>query len=105
MSIFVLFNITNDSFGIVVGFQKLSLSFRIYLMVIIGLNYGLFYFCVFLHMMQPRMVWDVLRSFTSYWFYSPIYNHILLIFSFCNIDDVTWGTKGLTADKENTIAK
>lgn len=29
-----------------------------------------------------------------------MYNFILIIFSFCNIDDVTWGTKGLSDSKD-----
>lgn len=33
----------------------------------------------------------------DYMFYSPSYFHTLLIFAFCNIDDLSWGTKGLEA--------
>lgn len=34
-------------------------------------------------------------SFVQYIYYQSVYSHILLIFSFCNIDDVCWGTKNL----------
>lgn len=45
--------------------------------------------------MEPKRVWDIIRSTVSYIFFSGTYTHTLIIFAFCNIDDVGWGTKGL----------
>jgi len=33
--------------------------------------------------------------------YQPVYNHVLLTYAFCNIDDVSWGTKGLSKDSND----
>jgi len=33
--------------------------------------------------------------------YQPVYNHVLLTYAFCNIDDVSWGTKGLSKDSSD----
>ena len=38
---------------------------------------------------------DILFSTVDYLFYMPTYVHTLLIYAFCNIDDLSWGTKGL----------
>ena len=40
---------------------------------------------------------DILFSTKDYLFYAPAYVHTLLIYAFCNIDDLSWGTKGLEA--------
>ena len=37
---------------------------------------------------------DVLLPLKDYLYYSPQYFHTLLIFAFCNINDLSWGTKG-----------
>lgn len=42
---------------------------------------------------------DLASSLLSYLFYTTTYSHIFVVFSFCNIDDCSWGTKGLTEDK------
>jgi chitin synthase len=35
------------------------------------------------------------RTLSSYLYYQAVYSHTLVIYAFCNIDDVTWGTKGI----------
>lgn len=40
---------------------------------------------------------DILFSTKDYLFYAPAYVHTLLIYAFCNIDDLSWGTKGMDA--------
>lgn len=42
-----------------------------------------FYFCF-------RLLIDVL----SYLAYQGAYSHVMLIYAFCNVDNVSWGTKG-----------
>lgn len=46
-----------------------------------------------------RKYFEMLVSLISYIFYTPTYIHILMIFSFSRIDDLSWGTKGLDDDK------
>lgn len=45
---------------------------------------------------------EVVRSLPSYIFYVPSYVNILLIYSFCRVDDLSWGTKGLDDDVTRT---
>lgn len=46
----------------------------------------------------PR-VWDIINSSFSYLIYAATYFHTLVIFAFCNVDNVTWGTKGVNASE------
>lgn len=41
---------------------------------------------------------DMLTALPSYIFYVPSYVNILLLYAFCRIDDLSWGTKGLDED-------
>lgn len=41
---------------------------------------------------------EMLVSLPSYIFYVPSYANILLIYAFCRIDDLSWGTKGRDED-------
>jgi chitin synthase len=50
---------------------------------------------VIIFLVNPKFWKDIASSIPSYIYYQSIYMHVLVIFSFCNIDDVTWGTKGL----------
>ena len=61
----------------------------------IACNLGLIVLIVVLHFVEPYRVWDIMRCTGSYLYYQTAYMHTLLIFAFCNVDDVTWGTKGL----------
>ncbi|GMM38560.1 hypothetical protein DASC09_058990 [Saccharomycopsis crataegensis] len=38
--------------------------------------------------------WHMLTSFIQYLLLSPMYTNILNIYAFCNIHDISWGTKG-----------
>ena len=39
------------------------------------------------------------RTFLSYLYYQAAYTHTFVVYAFCNVDDVTWGTKGVQQDK------
>lgn len=68
------------------------------------MNFGSFILLLFFHLLfQPKLVWYIIISYWSYTIYQPIYNFILIIFSFCNIDDVTWGTKGISSETTSQI--
>lgn len=53
-------------------------------------TYGL-YLVSSLMYLEP---WHMLTSFIQYLFLLPSYVNILLIYAFCNLHDVSWGTKG-----------
>jgi cellulose synthase/poly-beta-1,6-N-acetylglucosamine synthase-like glycosyltransferase len=38
---------------------------------------------------------DILWNVPHYLFFAPSYVHTFLIFAFVNVDDLSWGTKGL----------
>jgi len=98
-------NLADEQIGAKFGIENLS-SFEIYfLSVTLALNYGGMAVSILVHILQPSLVWDIIRSSLSYFLYSPVYNHMMMAFAFCNIDDLTWGTKGLTSDSQNEKAK
>ncbi|KAL4468654.1 hypothetical protein ABPG74_005157 [Tetrahymena malaccensis] len=90
-----------DFFGDL-GFYPLPKSMRDYIIIILKLNTGLFTLILFFHgIFQPKVLWVFLKSYFPYVLYSPVYQIYLTIFSFCNLDDVTWGTKGLQNSTQN----
>jgi hypothetical protein len=53
---------------------------------------------VLMHLItHPQQVFEMLdpRTLISYLYYQAVYSHTLVIYAFCNVDDVTWGTKGI----------
>lgn len=97
----VVMNVLNSDLGVIKGFVKLDGWLRIYVIVMVIVNLGSFFLILLVHLLiQPKLVWYVITSYWSYIVYQPINNFILIIFSFCNIDDVTWGTKGLSDSKD-----
>lgn len=62
-----------------------------------GVSIGSIFFIVLFHLVEPRRVWDIAKSAISYIYFSGCYTHTLIIFAFCNIDDVGWGTKGIVS--------
>lgn len=53
-------------------------------------TYGLYLISSLLYL-EP---WHMMTSFVQYLFLLPSYVNILLIYAFCNLHDVSWGTKG-----------
>lgn len=53
-------------------------------------TYGLYLISSLLYL-EP---WHMFTSFIQYLFLLPSYVNILLIYAFCNLHDVSWGTKG-----------
>jgi len=41
-----------------------------------------------------RFVWKLIANQLSYMAYTGAYSQTMVIHSFCNVDDVSWGTKG-----------
>ncbi|KAK9894719.1 glycosyltransferase family 2 protein [Cystobasidium minutum MCA 4210] len=46
--------------------------------------------------------WHLLNSFVQYLFITISFTNVLAVYSFCNLHDVSWGTKG--SDKAETLA-
>ena len=46
---------------------------------------------------------EALTALPSYIYYIPTYINILQVFAFCRIDDLSWGTKGLDMNGEETV--
>lgn len=67
-------------------------------LVIAILSTYILYLFGFIIYMQPI---HMLTSFVQYLLLSPAYVNILNIYAFCNIHDITWGTKG--QDKMNDL--
>jgi chitin synthase len=53
-------------------------------------TYGLYIISSLMHM-DP---WHMLTSFLQYLLFLPSFQNILQVYSFCNLHDVSWGTKG-----------
>lgn len=49
-----------------------------------------------------RVIFHILLNIFDYIYYSPSYMHTLLIFAFCNVHDMSWGTKGSNEDSQLT---
>ncbi|CCF56199.1 hypothetical protein KAFR_0A07650 [Kazachstania africana CBS 2517] len=58
-------------------------------------TYGL-YIASSIICLQP---WHMLTSFAQYLLLSPSYINILNIYAFCNVHDISWGTKGAVSKK------
>lgn len=71
------------------------------LVVATSSTYALYFLASFLYF-EP---WHMFTSFLQYLLLSPAYVNVLNIYAFCNIDDVSWGTKGDTGPKDLGVAK
>lgn len=66
------------------------------LVVATSSTYALYFLASFLYF-EP---WHMFTSFLQYLLLSPAYVNVLNIYAFCNIDDISWGTKGDTGAKD-----
>ncbi|OBA20938.1 hypothetical protein METBIDRAFT_42164 [Metschnikowia bicuspidata var. bicuspidata NRRL YB-4993] len=71
------------------------------LVVATSSTYLLYFVASFLYL-EP---WHMFTSFIQYLLLSPAYVNVLNIYAFCNIDDVSWGTKGDTGATDLGAAK
>ena len=54
--------------------------------------------------MNPMSITKIARSAAAYIYYMPSYMHSFLVYAFCRIDDLSWGTKGANSTEENRKA-
>lgn len=71
------------------------------LVVATSSTYLLYFLASFMYL-EP---WHMFTSFIQYLLLSPAYVNVLNIYAFCNIDDISWGTKGDTGAKDLGVAK
>jgi chitin synthase len=65
------------------------------ILVIILVNLGIYVLILVLHLFtHPEYVWKMIINQFSYVSYQGSYTMTMIIHAFCNIDDVSWGTKG-----------
>lgn len=77
-----------------VTFKELLMKETFRDMVIsLGSTYVLYLFSSIIYL-QP---WHMLTSFFQYILLSPSYVNVLNIYAFCNVHDISWGTKGSAA--------
>lgn len=72
------------------------------------LNVGCYVLIVFMHLFtHPKFVWRLAVDSISYLVWQGCYSHVMVIYAFCNIDDVSWGTKGVksTGKKKYQVEK
>ncbi|CCE66135.1 hypothetical protein TPHA_0O01680 [Tetrapisispora phaffii CBS 4417] len=67
------------------------------LVISIGSTYALYIISSLLYMQPMHM----LTSFAQYVLLSPSYINVLNIYAFCNLHDISWGTKSSGDEKEN----
>ncbi|TDL29527.1 chitin synthase [Rickenella mellea] len=60
-------------------------------------TFGIYYFASFLY----RDPWHMFSSFLQYLLLAPSFTNVLNVYAFCNLHDVSWGTKG--SDKADAL--
>jgi chitin synthase len=70
------------------------------MVVAVGTSYGIYLLTSIIHF-DP---WHIFTSMFQYLLLLPTYNNIFMIYSFCNLHDVSWGTKGATVIHDSAPA-
>lgn len=70
-----------------------------FIMVGVAISFGGYIFPVLFNM---HKVWELIKCLPHFIYFTPSYIHTLVIYAFTRIDDLSWGTKGLEADKDDT---
>lgn len=60
------------------------------------------HFLIMLSAFNCYTYYEIISSLLSYFFYMPVYINLFFIYSFCRIDDLSWGTKGLDTESKAT---
>ena len=67
-----------------------ELFMKVFVLIVFFCNLGMITILTASHIVgMPSLIWYILQSLLSFLFYSSTYGHTLVIFAFCNIDDVT----------------
>lgn len=100
MAVHAIKTIFDDHTKITVALFFQNAEFRD-LVVATSSTYALYFVASFLYFEPLHMF----TSFAQYLLLSPAYVNVLNIYAFCNIDDISWGTKGDTGAKDLGAAK
>lgn len=100
MAVYAVKKIYDDHTEITVALFFQNSEFRD-LVVATSSTYALYFLSSFLYLEPLHMF----TSFAQYLLLSPAYVNVLNIYAFCNIDDVSWGTKGDTGAIDLGAAK
>ena len=72
------------------------------ILIMTVINLSTFIALILSHLLtHPRFVIKLLCNTFSYLSYTGAYAQTMVIHGFCNVDDVSWGTKGSTAQGKN----
>ena len=90
-NIFIIYLGLNDTGIDFTSFTQMSI------LVMLGINVGGFLILLLIHLpTHCGLVCKLIADVFSYWYYQGAYAQTMIIHSFCNVDDVSWGTKGST---------
>jgi chitin synthase len=94
--------ITYNIVFVYLGFGTTGIDFnnfnQVSILVLTIVNLVMYYFVVFMHLpTHCNFVWRLLKDQISYLSYQGAYAQTMVSHAFCNVDDVSWGTKGSTA--------
>lgn len=68
------------------------------ILYLLYINIGCYVLVIILN---PCSIPSIMRGALAYLYYLPSYVHSFLIYAFCRIDDLSWGTKGLDSTDDN----
>lgn len=94
--------VTYNIVVVYLGFGSTGIDFssfsQVSVLVMTAVNLGIYYFVVFMHMpTHCGFVWRLIKDQISYLTFQGAYAQTMVAHAFCNVDDVSWGTKGSTA--------
>jgi cellulose synthase/poly-beta-1,6-N-acetylglucosamine synthase-like glycosyltransferase len=87
---------------IYLGFGNTGISWsefnQVSILVLTAINLGVYYFVIFMHLpTHCKFVGKLFLDLISYLMYQGAYAQTMVAHAFCNVDDVSWGTKGSTS--------
>lgn len=72
------------------------------ILILSCINIGSFIILLLVHLIShPREVLSIILNTPSYTAYTGAYSQTMVIHAFCNVDDVSWGTKGSSSSGLN----
>jgi chitin synthase len=93
----VLYNL----FFVYLGFTTTGIDYssftQVIILIMVIVNIGMYYFLVLMHLpTHPQFVLRLFIDQFSYLTFQGAYSQTMVSHAFCNVDDVSWGTKGST---------
>jgi cellulose synthase/poly-beta-1,6-N-acetylglucosamine synthase-like glycosyltransferase len=95
MWILVFYNVIFIYIGLGYSSNNSNSFNRITIIVLCFINVGSFFLILFVHLFtHPLYVLKLVIDQISYLAYQGAYSVTMVVNAFCNVDDVSWGTKG-----------